>query len=579
MDMRKLRVTSHPITTLIVAVALALPCGTGAVGIGKVVVQSVRGEPLLAQVELIAGSEERIEGSCLSLVAPDPLHEDVGRFLTEADLSIQSDGNRQYVNISSRKTFVDSFSQLRLQVRCPGMSGVIKTLDISSSAQKYTGKTPHPSSAAHDLSGDPGNVSRIGKISSEEIALLLVQQKLLVDGFLTMQYQLKQLQDELAEIKSQLAQSSVSSAVVASAAIQTTGILDRLQGSPYLYDAIWVVLGLALIVFSWWLGSRLYIQIKSHIETGARNVSAPALKRSADVATTKALLPYGIKQPSHVTSVSAPAIVPQPKGSTGGSVLPVAAHPVPPKAGEKVTEMDLMLEEAQLYAANGRLAKAVEILQEIIKQSPSKADAWTLLLSLYSSLGNVSEFESTAREFLKYHKDSPLWGGLQVLGRTLDRDNPLYADSGGRIAAAPLLSDTADLRHPIGDVLIEMGVLSKREIQIYLGDFDPKKHGRFGGYLVARKAITLAQLDQALLQQQGVNVEAQPGALPSLQDIENFLASFDPKQHGSVGKFMAAHNVVTPEQLSQVLKRQSSGGAAVTTQATPSASHNSVSAS
>jgi len=102
--------------------------------------------------------------------------------------------------------------------------------------------------------------------------------------------------------------------------------------------------------------------------------------------------------------------------------------------------------------------------------------------------------------------------------------------------------------------------LSKREILKYLDDFDPQKHGRFGGYLVARKAITIAQLDQALLQQHGVHAEAKAGDLPSLQEIENFLASFDPKQHGSVAKFMASHNV-TPEQLGQLLQQPSNRGA------------------
>ncbi len=110
---------------------------------------------------------------------------------------------------------------------------------------------------------------------------------------------------------------------------------------------------------------------------------------------------------------------------------------------------------------------------------------------------------------------------------------------------------------------MEMGVLSKLDLQNFLDDFDPKKHGRFGGYLVARKAITLAQLDQALLQQQGVHTEVKFGDLPSLQGIENFLADFDPKRDGSVGEFMASRKAVTPKQLSHLLQQQSTHGAAV----------------
>jgi hypothetical protein len=110
-----------------------------------------------------------------------------------------------------------------------------------------------------------------------------------------------------------------------------------------------------------------------------------------------------------------------------------------------------------------------------------------------------------------------------------------------------------------------MGILSKQDLQNCLDDFDPKKHGRFGGYLVARKAITLAQLDQALLQQQGVGNEVKSGPLPSLQAMENFLADFDPKRDGSIGEFLASRNV-TPEQLSQMLPQLSSQKAEVQTQ-------------
>lgn len=576
MDIRKLLFNAHAMMPFVMAVALALPCVVEAVTIGEAVLQSGAGEPLLAQVDLIVGSNERIDDSCLSLVAPDPLQDNVGSFLTEANLFLKAEGKRQYVDISSRKPFIDAVVRLRLQIKCPGLSGVIKTLVISPSAQK-TGKKPIYLASATPAFSDE---QRVGKIDAEEIALLLAQQKLLVDGFLTMQHQLKQLQDELAEIKSQLTQSGVNPAVVAavaapSAMAQTTAGTQEsspqatiagklLQDNPYLHDGILAALGLGLISFALWLGLRFYANIKSHIEIGPQVSAAPAIKLAADVAAAPKRSPSNsIKQPSHITSVPAPAVVLSPKENAAGNVPPAAVHTSPVKVGEKADEEDSMLEEAHLYAANGRLAKAVEILLEIIKRRPSKADAWSLLLSLYSSLGKVAEFENTAREFLKHHKASPLWDGIQVLGRTLDRDNPLYADHNAHVATVSASPDAADLHHPIGDVLMEMGVLSKREIQHYLADFDPKKHGRFGGYLVARKAITLAQLDQALLQQQGVNVEAISDVLPSLQDIENFLANFDPKQHGSVGKFIASHNAVTPEQLSQVLQQHSNRRAAV----------------
>lgn len=558
MDIRKLFTNQHAIAAFAMTVALMFPCVVEAVSIGEAVLQSGRGEPLLARVELVVESNERIEDSCLSLVAPDPLREDASSFLTEASLSLKTDGRRQYVHISSPNPFNHALTRLRLQIKCPGMQGGIKTLTISPPAQTASKKQADPASLTPELSGGATDESRIGKINPEELALLLEQQKLLVVSFLAMQQQFKLLQDELREIKLQLAQSSVGPSGLASSA--TAGTQENSpkpdiaakqpvaqQDSMYLQNVLLAAIGLVLFIIVLWLWLRNYA--KSHSGTGSQQDTVQ-----------KVPVAPAIKQPSQLKSVHAPAAGLPPKTGAAGNAA--VAHSVisPKKNGTKVAEEDAMLEEAGLYAANGRMDKAVEILREVIKRCPSKVDAWTLLLSIYSALGRVAEFEITAREFLKYHKANPSWSGIQVLGRTLDHDNPLYADHGSHISASPLLPDALNLRHPIGDVLIEMGALSKREILKYLDDFDPQKHGRFGGYLVARKAITIAQLDQALLQQHGVHTEAKPGDLPSLHDIENFLANFDPKQHGSVAKFMASHNV-TPEQLGQLLQQPSNRGA------------------
>jgi len=137
----------------------------------------------------------------------------------------------------------------------------------------------------------------------------------------------------------------------------------------------------------------------------------------------------------------------------------------------------------------------------------------------------------------------------------------LYADRDKHVSASPVAPDTPDLHHPLGELLVERGVLSKLEVSKYLANFNQKKQGHFGEYLVARNAITLAQLELALLQQQEVRSEMENSALPSLQDIENFLADFEPDRHVSVSKFMVLRNAVTPEQLSHILHRQSSSAA------------------
>lgn len=425
-----------------------------------------------------------------------------------------------------------------------------------------------------ELSSEPADKSRIEKVSDEEIVLLLEQQKLLVPSFLDMQQKLKLLHDELEAVKLQLVQLGVSPSnaaapmLLATAGTQKKSLgpaiavnqMTLQQDSPYPQNEFIAALAGMLFILTLWLGSRYYIKIKSRNRTSWQQ-DAGTIPKPARDATPKISVSPTARQPAQVDSGQAqPATLPT-KASTARNAAFSPAHPHK-KIEKKVSEDDSMLEEAGLYAANGRMDKAAGILQEIIKRNPAKVDAWSLLLSVYSALCKVSDFESTAREFLKHHKTSPSWSGIKVLGRTLDRDNPLYADQGSHISAAPLLPDTLNWHRPIGDILIEMGVLPEQEILKYLDDFDPKQHGRFGGYLVARKAITIAQLDQALLLQQGVNAEAKPGDLPSLQDIEKFLVGFDPKQHGSVSKFLASHNIVTPEQLRQLLRQTSNQGVA-----------------
>lgn len=424
-----------------------------------------------------------------------------------------------------------------------------------------------------ELSGKPADKSHLEKISDEEITLLLEQQKLLVPSVLAMQQKLKLVQDELDAVKLQMAHLEVNSHHAAATMRLASGAQQKSpehgfdgnqtamqQDNPYFHDdwvpAFWLVLFMLIL----WLGLRYSAKIKSRSRSNLQQGAGASLKTANDSeATARLRVSPHVMPPAQVNGQVSPAVLPS-KPSTARHAVPTAS-PSPKKAEKNLSEDDSMLEEAGLYAANGRMGKAAGILHEIIERNPAKVGAWKLLLSVYSALCKVADFERVAREFLKHHKASPSWSGIQVLGRTLDRDNPLYADQNSQISADPLLLDTLNLHRPIGDILIEMGSLSQREILKYLDEFDPKQHGRFGGYLVARKAITIAQLDQALLQQQGLSPEAKPGGLPSLQDIEKFLIDFDPKQHGSVSKFLASRNVVTPEQLGQLLRQSSSQGA------------------
>lgn len=524
---------SNLVAILAVIVMLAAPdFAVAAVSIGEAVLQSKPGEPLLARVELLGDDGGQVDDTCLTLQAPDPLKDDIGNFLSEASLAVKNEGARRYVEISSSKPYHEAPISLRLQVKCSGTSGVVKNLVIP-------------------------RAERMG----EGVATLLARQKLLEDELSSVQQKLRSLQEESNVIKLRLVQltaaSSVSVSPPAVAFSAPSGEPENLSGAaavnksakeragnPFLRAALIVASALLSALILWW-SLHYYTRGKLHAVARLRQKTEPVSGAVAN-AGAMTVTPLVIKHPSQIKSSSAFAAAPL-KASVDKAVMSPVSQPGKAEGGEA----DSLLEEAMLYVASGRQAKAVEILQDIIRRYPSKAEAWTLLLSVNSSLGKVAAFESTARDFLRYHKASPAWGGIQALGRTLDRDNPLYAEHAHSPSSVP------DKHQPIGDVLIEMGALSKRELQDYLDDFDPKKNGRFGGYLVARKAISIAQLDHALLQQQGLNTVENPAQLPSLQDIEQFLSDFDPKQHGSVSEYMALHNAASAAQLGRLLQQPS----------------------
>jgi hypothetical protein len=178
-------------------------------------------------------------------------------------------------------------------------------------------------------------------------------------------------------------------------------------------------------------------------------------------------------------------------------------------------------------------------------------------MSIISSLGKTRDFEAAARDFYRKNPQSESWKMIQALGRTLDRKNPLYAGNSNLDVAARFLQQLAiNRKRLVGDILVEMGVLSEQDLINGMRDFDPKKHGRFGGYLVSHKMVTHAQLSEALLRQQGIGEGAMSGTRLTLQEMEEFMANFDPDRDGSIGEYLVSNGVITPEQLDKVLHQQ-----------------------
>lgn len=609
-------------------VTLLLPHDASALSIGEITLQSKWGEPLQASVNLSLTENERIEDACLSLVQPETPEDNLSDYLTKVRLTIKTDGKRQFVAISSHRPFEELFARLRLQIKCPGMGAVTKTLTILPDLEESPLATPvvitrdiSPESASVaaavdaekaqagitpgtlppknelpkrterkksrqaaqpanesrttarpprkgkdeaplfrlKLSGDTIDATQIGKISAEERELLLARQKLLdaddqTAYFLAMQHQMKQLQDEIGAVKLRLAQLGASSAVAETQASQLQPPVEKQAITPHQQTVEkdnptlrygLIAAGLSLAVLALLLGLRRYTRARS------QHAANLILEEPDSIQTDVPVIPPHIVTPSIIKSAK--------PVSEDAPAPPKIEHPKPPhkKIEAQLPEVEMMMEEAELYAVHNRPDKAIEILRDIVRDHPLKTEAWLLLLSILSSLGKAAEFEQAARNLSKYHKGSSSWKEVQALGRTLDQNNPLYIDETSLAAAAISSPDTpAPPRRLVGDILVDMGALSLQEMKHYLNEFDPKLHGRFGGYLISRKVITHAQLDEALLQQQGVHAETKPASLPKLQDMENLLADFDPKLHGSVADYLASRNMTTAEQLNQALPQQ-----------------------
>jgi len=196
--------------------------------------------------------------------------------------------------------------------------------------------------------------------------------------------------------------------------------------------------------------------------------------------------------------------IPMPTPTLKQPTQPMSADTTFGTSIEKTTrEEEILLEEAELYANLGLPETSIKILKEIIQLHSSNPVAWFLLLSCYSSLGKTNAFEKAAREFRQRHTNSQLWNRIKALGRTLDANNPLYAENNKNgISAFAKLSSTARQVRSIGEILKETGALTDLILQHYLSRFNPNNHGRFGGFLLKNKVITLKQLNHALMLQQ-----------------------------------------------------------------------------
>jgi hypothetical protein len=365
------------------------------------------------------------------------------------------------------------------------------------------------------------------KLNEAERNQLQAQRQLLdqddqTASFLALQHQVKLLQDELTEMRRQMgvpvsaplaaasaprAQSQAAPAPrlgPASAPAPATDAGLDLAWTDYL--ALGLVAALLLL-----LGVRLY---RKHLKSRWTGESLLDEEETATPESAPVLFPRNLSKvgtgsppPVPMSASEPPAVAVQPAAPVAPATPPAAQDIYVPESISTMTqpvagldepqEADWVIEEAELYAVHGHPELAIQILEKLLDQSSEKPQAWLLLLSILSSLDRRDDFERTARRFATFAHSRAHWKEVQALGQRIDRDNPLYFGDPG-IAQEAVVPLPKLHRRPLGAILLDNGALSEEVLMGVLAQFNPKRDGRIGAYLMQHGLITNEQLETAL---------------------------------------------------------------------------------
>lgn len=530
-----------------------------AIGFGAAELQSKLGEPLLMRVGLILDAGEKVDESCLSLTVADPSTGNLHEYFSRTQMTIKTEGGRQYVSISSPRPFNALFANVQLQIKCRGIGNLSKTLTILPDLDLSPAPAP-----VHVAVAVAASAPLAAPVAPTPVASEVVRNTAEMPPAIAVTPGVRRKTQGKARpsgerhiVVNPVAHANYDHPSAASAPSggsvrpQSPAVSAKKPGTPIKLPAgaqqenqntqlgLLVGAGLLFAVLALWQGLKYYSHRKS------RQSEQPDLEKSGgqDAASGINPLPVAVfpgESPGRHAEQFPGAPVPVTETSQPSSSI---------KSKEELAKDDSMLEEAELYATHGHPDKAVEILREIIAQNPTYTEAWVLLMSILSSLGKAKDFERSARDFFKLNPQSDSWKMIQALGRTLDQGNPLYAgDKNLDVTASVLKQLTLNKKRLVGSILVEMGALSEQDLLNCMAGFDPKRHGRFGEYLISQKMITDAQLNKALLHQQEVGVDSLSGTRVTLQDMEDFLAGFDPGRDGSIGEYLVSQGVITPDQ-------------------------------
>jgi len=498
------KMSSKTSLALSLACCLALTAAEArALALGELVLHSRLGQPLRAQLALTTGPGEAIDESCIALAKPAGTSENQIPSVTRARFSVEASGTGQLIRIGTLSPITEPAIRLVLQLNCDGQANMSREFTLLLDPPEYASSvedtpaivehTPQalaktandnaplraasqpqdiqspaparvkarkkavdtvPPKASRKAANRPDgfrlrlstgaiDLSASSKMTEAERLLLREKQLLLeaddqVATILALKNRIKQLETQLAEINlkvstsvAQLPPVSAQPAVAKSSGTSTQPPAKRPGGYFFwLGLAILFPLLVAFIV----VRNRRRRQSQQQWEMEREYVLEAATEQP----------PVAAEKSEGVAAARPTLTVMEARQNPAAEEVYYDPTSIfnPPDDKITLTEVDSVVEEADLYMIYGWTQKAIELLLQHVEKHPAEAQPWMMLFDIYHSQGLKDAFEKLAIRFRASFDSMELWAKVQSLGRNLDPQNRLYvAGSGDAAVGKPAASE------------------------------------------------------------------------------------------------------------------------------------------
>jgi hypothetical protein len=289
---------------------------------------------------------------------------------------------------------------------------------------------------------------------------------------LTLMNRIKQLEEQLADLRVRIAQQQTALSVAA----PTSGIEDTPDTMPWLIGGALALLGLSGTIL--WRRRRITAATdQSESERWAISAADPAvpdqaamlaclelpvtpdddLRPESKAAETPSIAQRGSGAAPAVSGLAAAAAVdPDITGERIVFSIPDAAPRRSPQeeyyAGRfggpsqdvrSLKNLENVIEQARsIYQDDGNAIKAADLLELTVSLRPDVIGPWLALFAIYRRESMTQQFAKLAVKFNARYALDPNWARVQRLGREIDADNPLYCESAPAAASAPSAAST-----------------------------------------------------------------------------------------------------------------------------------------